>query len=439
MALTYGFFNSLNGDRKYNAKQFGAIFDGVITDGVYSSVGGRMVVQASGSGFQVNIQPGRAWFDHTWTLNDAVYAIQLPSPEPLFSKWVAVVLEVNEEQGHRRNSFVCVEGTPGSNEYPVLTNTTLVHQHPLAYCKVRAGASEITQSDIVNMVGTSSCPYVTGVVSSFNIDELIAQWRSQWNDEMNNERDRWGMQMQAQNAEFGTFMNSANSELSSTISGYDSTFNSKISGYDSTFNSKVSGYDTTFNQNQQTQSATFNQAMTGYDTTFNADKDAMDSWFTTFSDQADTWFTNSEDSFDTFMTQSRNSFNQQVINVTMRADELINRFDNQFTECKDDFDAAMADMVSEFDSFWDDFKAGMVEYLTAQETIWENWFQRIQGQLSEDAATNLQRQIDALCYVYILDSRAILGIACSVLHNKAVFGTYGSVSGSKLMITAPSH
>ena len=34
MSVSSGFFNSLNGDRKYNAAQMSAIFDGLIIDGV---------------------------------------------------------------------------------------------------------------------------------------------------------------------------------------------------------------------------------------------------------------------------------------------------------------------------------------------------------------------------------------------------------------------
>ena len=30
MAVTYGFYNSLNGDRKYDAKQFSSVFDGLL-------------------------------------------------------------------------------------------------------------------------------------------------------------------------------------------------------------------------------------------------------------------------------------------------------------------------------------------------------------------------------------------------------------------------
>ena len=44
MAFTCGFFNSENGDRKYNAEQMSAIFDGIIADGVFTTIGDHMAV-----------------------------------------------------------------------------------------------------------------------------------------------------------------------------------------------------------------------------------------------------------------------------------------------------------------------------------------------------------------------------------------------------------
>ena len=44
--LTYGFFNSKNNDRIYDATDFGSIFDGVINDGVYMGIGNHLAVTA---------------------------------------------------------------------------------------------------------------------------------------------------------------------------------------------------------------------------------------------------------------------------------------------------------------------------------------------------------------------------------------------------------
>lgn len=38
MAVTYGFFNSVNGDRKYNADQMSSYFEGLVTDPEYQCI-----------------------------------------------------------------------------------------------------------------------------------------------------------------------------------------------------------------------------------------------------------------------------------------------------------------------------------------------------------------------------------------------------------------
>ena len=44
MSLTYGFYNSVDHDRVYDATQFGSIFDGVINDGVFQNIGDLFAV-----------------------------------------------------------------------------------------------------------------------------------------------------------------------------------------------------------------------------------------------------------------------------------------------------------------------------------------------------------------------------------------------------------
>lgn len=48
MSVTYGFYNSIKGDRKYNALEMSSIFDGIIVDGVYMSIGDALNVKSSG-------------------------------------------------------------------------------------------------------------------------------------------------------------------------------------------------------------------------------------------------------------------------------------------------------------------------------------------------------------------------------------------------------
>ena len=111
MAVTYGFYNSVSGDRKYDARQMASIFDGVIVDGVYQSIGTALIVTAS-SGLQVSVGIGRAWFNHTWTLNDAVLPLTLAPADVVLSRIDAVILEVDSRDAARSNSIRVVTGTP---------------------------------------------------------------------------------------------------------------------------------------------------------------------------------------------------------------------------------------------------------------------------------------------------------------------------------------
>ena len=190
MAFTCGFFNSQNGDRKYNAEQMASIFDGLIKDGVYDTIGDIFAV-TPGTGMQVLVGSGRAWFDHTWNNNDASYPLAITAADVSLPRYDAVVLETNHSDTVRTNRLRVVTGTPASNPAkPTMTSTENVKQHPLAYIKVTAGATAITQSMIEVVVGTSECPFVTGIIETAQIDALFQQW--------NGEFDEWFENLKAQ-------------------------------------------------------------------------------------------------------------------------------------------------------------------------------------------------------------------------------------------------
>lgn len=182
MAFTCGFFNSQNGDRKYNAEQMASIFDGLIKDGVYDTVGEIFAV-TPGTGMQVLVGSGRAWFDHTWNNNDASYPLAITAADVSLPRYDAVVLETNHSDTVRTNRLRVLTGTPASNPVkPTMTSSANVKQHPLAYIKVTAGATAITQSMIQVVVGTSECPFVTGIIDTAEIDALFQQWNGEFNE-----------------------------------------------------------------------------------------------------------------------------------------------------------------------------------------------------------------------------------------------------------------
>lgn len=181
MAFSFGFYNSFNHDRKYNSIQISMIFDGIISDGIYATIGEAMVVKATSEDNVVAVGPGRGWFDHTWNYNDADLPVNAPISDVLLKRIDALVIDINANENYRENKIMWVQGTPSSNPVrPTMINTLERHQYPLCYIERKPNVEKILQADITNMVGSSECPFVTGVLQTINIDQLLLQWKDQW-------------------------------------------------------------------------------------------------------------------------------------------------------------------------------------------------------------------------------------------------------------------
>lgn len=230
MSVSSGFFNSLNGDRKYNAAQMSAIFDGLIIDGVFASIGTAFAVKAAG-GLTVNVGVGKAWFDHTWTVNDSTLPMTAPEAEVLLDRIDAVVLEVNGMESVRENTIKFVKGNPSSApSRPTLTNEGNVHQYPLCYIYRKYGTAVINQADITPMVGTESTPFVTGILQTISLDELLGKWQDEldrFTDARSKEVDDWIAQEEtvldqwiaSEQADFLAWYNQMKDQLSGDVAG----------------------------------------------------------------------------------------------------------------------------------------------------------------------------------------------------------------------------
>lgn len=201
MSLTYGFFNSVDHDRVYDATQFGSIFDGVINDGVFQNIGDLFAVTPN-EGMKIFVGTGRAWFNGTWTLNDSNMELTISESHPIYTRIDAIVLEVNHSSSVRANTIKIVEGTPSSSPVrPTLIDDEFQHQHPLAYVTILPNVSEITAADIQNVVGLDGegCPFVTGILEVNSVDYLYSQWDAQFNNwriEQQNDFEDWFQHLQ---------------------------------------------------------------------------------------------------------------------------------------------------------------------------------------------------------------------------------------------------
>lgn len=218
MSLSSGFFNSQDGDRKYNAEHFASIFDGIINDGIYASIGDCFVVSATDpTSRNVRVGTGRAWFNGTWTVNDAALAVGLPAADLLLPRIDAIVLQVDRRTAYRQNTITIVKGTPAASPAkPTLVTDFEANgyaQYALAYVQQTANqTTAITGSQITNAVGTDETPFVTGIIETLSASELLTKWGAELEEyaaETEAKTDAWYIEKQTEFAAWTATQESA--------------------------------------------------------------------------------------------------------------------------------------------------------------------------------------------------------------------------------------
>ena len=169
MAVNSGFFNSINGDRRYNAEDMSHYFEGLVSDGVYENIGDKLMVTA-GEGMKVVVGTGRALIDCHWVENDEPLEITLNAANENITRHDYVLVTLNLNEAVRSISIYVTNTLP--------TSTDLIKYLVLADITIAAGATTINQTDIVDLRGTNRCPYVTGLIQQVDTSQLFLQWQT---------------------------------------------------------------------------------------------------------------------------------------------------------------------------------------------------------------------------------------------------------------------
>lgn len=245
MAVSSGFFNAINGDRRYDAIQMSSLFDGIILDGVLQNyLEALRVSEVPGEDgvptLKVQVAPGRAWFNHSWTLNDTILLLDIDEPELILDRIDAVVIDVYTAVASRKNDIFIIKGEPATEpSAPVLIKEEGHWQYPIAYVRVRSGATEITQANIENRIGTEDCPFVRAPLEKMTIDFLIAQWQGQWLEQLQSWTDEWAGFYEGKITEIEDFQQYFTSDLTNYFDEKKSEFDVWFFGLKETLTTDV--------------------------------------------------------------------------------------------------------------------------------------------------------------------------------------------------------
>lgn len=195
MALTYGFFNSVSGDRVYNADTISRMFRGLISDGIYANVDDAFRVQAT-TGLTLSVGSGRAIVEDRWVENDAAITVTLSAANALLDRIDAIILRKSTTS--RDVSLMVLTGVPANNPIrPAITRNGTTYDLLLAVVRVPAGATTITAANITDMRTDSSvCGWVTGLVDQVDTSTLFTQFAQAYQDNLDDMED-WEADQQA--------------------------------------------------------------------------------------------------------------------------------------------------------------------------------------------------------------------------------------------------
>lgn len=146
MAERSSFFNSINGDRVYNAKDFTSYFNNMLNNGVFKDSTGDGLKVISSGGLNIKVKNGSAFINGYRYENTSDLDLILEESDPLKDRIDLIVVRLNEAD--RIINVAVKKGVPSTS--PIKPNLTVdsVVEIPLASIRVNKGVVSIATSNI---------------------------------------------------------------------------------------------------------------------------------------------------------------------------------------------------------------------------------------------------------------------------------------------------
>ena len=173
----FGFFNSINSDRVYDAEDFASFFKKFFTNGVFN---GGLAVKP-GESMNIIVGEGNANINGYGYSNTEDLNLNISIGDSNSTRIDNVVVRLDLE--NRKITSLIDEGTPSSS--PVAPNPqrlTTIYDLVIAQITIPAGTSKIDASMIKDTrFDETLCGIVTGAVKQIETKEVFAQYEAYFN------------------------------------------------------------------------------------------------------------------------------------------------------------------------------------------------------------------------------------------------------------------
>jgi hypothetical protein len=187
MAEEYSFFNSVNGDRRYDMEQFATYFKQFLSNGIYHTNNVPALRVSHVSGMQTKLEPGSAYIEGFMYRNTEDIIFTHEAADPTNTRIDRIVLRLDRSLNARYIKAFVKKGTPATNpQPPVLQRDDIVYEISLAQVRIEAGKTTIS-----SVTDERLDPNVAGLVSSLitvPTEQFLDEWNA-WMAEMNEKKE----------------------------------------------------------------------------------------------------------------------------------------------------------------------------------------------------------------------------------------------------------
>lgn len=215
MAIRSGFYNAVNGDRKYNCDDFAKYLGNIISDGIIPRPSNAFQVMAAGDGMSILVKPGNGRCRGHWIENDADYPLTLDAADIVLDRIDSIII-ADYPKSKRDGTIEIRKGTPASAPIPPeVVRSDDEHDLVLAHIYVAAKTEIITQSMITDKRPDESvCGWVTGLIEQIELGGAYEQWQDAFNTYYEQTRDKMDDWYQSTSEEFDTWLNGIKESIS---------------------------------------------------------------------------------------------------------------------------------------------------------------------------------------------------------------------------------
>lgn len=213
-----GFFNSINGDRRYQAKDFAEYFNSFITNGVFPNPSTACQVMGDNNNMTITFKQGKAWINGYEYYNDSDLILNIDAADGVLNRIDRVVLRM-DTVGRAINAVVKKGDFQSTPIAPDLQRDADRYELGIADIYICAGATSIVQANITDLrLNTSLCGIVS-FVNPIDTTAIFNQYESWFENKVKQYENDMSLKESDFYIQFNNWFNNVKGQLSGDVAG----------------------------------------------------------------------------------------------------------------------------------------------------------------------------------------------------------------------------